>query len=191
MMDTSADHTNVHAAECCRGLLTFLDKKPNREGLSETPVRMAKALRFLTAGKDEDPLDVLKTFEDGATNYDEMVMQKGIPFFSLCEHHVLPFFGVAHVAYVPHGKIVGLSKIARVVDIISRRLQVQERMTVEIRDTLQKGLNPKGVIVVVKARHLCMEMRGVEKTGTDTTTAALCGVFQSPEPRAEFYSLIR
>lgn len=181
----------VEFEQACDLILQTIGEK-NREGLSETPKRFAKALAFHTKGYYEDPKKVLKVFEDGADNYDEMVLVKDIPFFSKCEHHLETFFGVAHIAYIPDKRIVGLSKLPRLVEIFARRLQVQERMTVQIADALVEHLGPIGVGVVLKARHMCMESRGIQKIGTYTTTSALRGCLKDePEARAEFFSLIK
>lgn len=162
-----------------------------RPGLKETPKRWAAAMGFLTSGYGQDPGKVLKSFDDGAEHYDEMVFQGGIPLFSLCEHHVAPFFGVAHIGYIPSGKIVGLSKLARVADIFARRLQVQERLTQQIAHALQEHLQPKAVGVVLRCRHLCMESRGVQKIGTLTHTSSLHGAFQeSARARQEFMQFV-
>jgi GTP cyclohydrolase IA len=157
-------------------MLEGIGEDPYREGLLKTPERVAKSLRFLTKGYRQDPEELLKkaVFTEA---YDEMVLIRDIDLFSMCEHHMLPFFGKAHVAYIPDGKIVGLSKLARVVDVFARRLQVQERLTQQIRDAIQNVLNPKGVAVVIEARHLCMVMRGVEKINSVTTTSAMSGQF--------------
>lgn len=161
-----------------------------RPGLLETPMRVAKAWEFWTSGYGVDPAEVLKTFEDGAEGVDEMVLVKDIPFYSHCEHHMAPIFGTATIAYLPDGKIVGLSKLSRLLDVFARRLQVQERMTCQVADALMEHLKPKGAAVVVKARHLCMESRGVCQQGHHTVTSALRGVFKSePEARAEFLQL--
>lgn len=176
---------------CVTTMLHELGENPARQGLVETPDRVAKAFRFLCSGYEQDPKDVLKVFNDGAESYDEMVFQGHIPFYSLCEHHMLPIFGHVHIGYIPNGKIVGLSKLARVVDIFSRRLQVQERLTTQIADLLYSTLNPAGVGVVVHARHFCMEMRGVQKPGTVTATSALKGTFKSEtEVRFEFLGMV-
>lgn len=170
----------------------IVGEDPARPGLSETPDRYVRALEFWTSGYQAHDVSVLKCFEDGAEGFDEMVFQRDIPFYSLCEHHMTPFFGVVHIAYIPQGKIVGLSKLARLVDIFARRLQVQERLCCQIADTLVKGLAAKGVGVVIQARHLCMESRGVQKSGTVTVTTALRGVFKlEPEARAEFMALVQ
>jgi GTP cyclohydrolase I len=161
-----------------------------REGLIKTPERVAKAMQFLTQGYDINPSEILESamFSE---DYSQMVLIKEIEFYSLCEHHLLPFFGKAHIAYIPDGKTVGLSKVPRVVDAFSRRLQVQERLTNEIRDCIQNTLKPKGVAVVMEARHLCMQMRGVEKQNSMTTTSAFSGAFlDSEKTRLEFMNLI-
>lgn len=178
-------------AESVRSILTELGEDPAREGLVKTPDRVAKAYEFLTSGYDQDPRSVLEQalFEE---EYEEMILVKDIEMFSLCEHHMVPFFGRAHVAYIPQGRIVGLSKIPRVVDVFARRLQVQERLTVQVRDALQDVLRPAGVAVVVEAKHLCMVMRGVQKQNSITTTSAMSGVFLENQPtREEFMRLIR
>jgi GTP cyclohydrolase IA len=171
-------------------MLTQIGEDPRREGLVQTPKRVAKAWEFLTSGYDQDVNKVL----NGAVfteKYDEMVIVKDIDFFSMCEHHLLPFYGKAHIAYIPTGKIVGLSKIPRLVEVFSRRLQVQERMTQQIADTLFKTLEPDGVAVVIEARHLCMMMRGVEKQNSVATTSAMLGSFRDDErTRNEFLKLI-
>jgi GTP cyclohydrolase I len=176
--------------EAVRTILTEVGEDPKREGLLRTPHRVAKAWEFLTSGYQEDVRKVL----NGAIfteKYDEMVIVKGIDFFSLCEHHLLPFYGKAHVAYIPKGKIIGLSKIPRLVEVFSRRLQVQERMTQQIAETLFKILEPDGVAVVIEARHLCMMMRGVEKQNSSATTSAMLGSFREDErTRNEFLKLV-
>lgn len=165
-------------------------ENPSREGLSETPARMARAWLEWTAGYGRDPASVLKTFGDGACN--EMVFQGGIQFYSLCEHHAAPFFGVAHIGYIPNGRIVGLSKMARLVDVFARRLTVQERLCNQVADAMQDNLQPLGVGVVMQARHLCLESRGVQKPGTVTVTSALRGVIMDkPDVRAEFLSMVQ
>ena len=172
-------------------LLQFIGEDANREGLRETPQRFLKAWRQWASGYHCKPQDILKTFEDGSDHYDEMVLVKGIPVYSHCEHHLAPFFGVAHVAYIPNQRIVGLSKIPRLVDIFARRLQVQERLTTDISHALQEALQPKGVAVVVECRHLCMESRGIERQGAVTTTSSMLGVFMDkPAARQEFMGLI-
>jgi len=171
-------------------LLKCMGEDPEREGLQGTPARMARSLKFLTKGYSEDPEKILNNavFSE---DYNEMVVVKNIKVFSLCEHHLLPFVGVAHVAYLPDRKIVGLSKIARLVDVYARRLQVQERMTMQIAETIQDALQPRGVGVVIKAEHMCMQMRGVEKQDSVAITSAMLGLFRSNEKtRAEFMNLI-
>lgn len=160
-----------------------------REGLKETPDRVAKAWAFWLSGYDRDPVDVLKVFEDGAEGYDEMVMVKDIPVYSKCEHHLADIFGTATIAYIPNGKVVGLSKLSRLTDIFARRLQVQERLTCQIADALQEHLEPKGCGVILKCRHLCMESRGLCQQGHHTVTSALRGVLKEGEPRSEFLRL--
>tara|TARA_B100000780_G_scaffold277547_1_gene248492 strand:+ start:7701 stop:8297 length:597 start_codon:yes stop_codon:yes gene_type:complete len=173
-----------------KSILGDIGEDTEREGLLKTPERVAKALAFMTSGMDSVPSDILKSaiFTEDS---DEMVLVRNIEVFSLCEHHMLPFFGKAHVAYIPNGKIVGLSKIPRIVDAFARRLQVQERLTAQIRDCIGDTLNPLGVAVVIEAQHLCMQMRGVEKQGCVTTTSAFTGAFlDDPKTRKEFISLI-
>ena len=173
------------------GILKELGEKPGRDGLQKTPLRVSKALRFFTQGYEMSPSDVLT----GAlfdVSYNEMVVVRDIDFYSLCEHHMVPFFGRVHVAYIPNGQVVGLSKIPRTVEIFARRLQVQERLTMDIAQTIEDVLKPKGVGVVVEAKHLCMMMRGVEKQNTSAITSSLRGVFESdPKTRSEFMDLIR
>jgi GTP cyclohydrolase I len=172
-------------------LLKELGEDPARQGLEKTPARLERSLSFLTAGYAQDPNAILSqaVFEE---SYDEMLIVKDIDFYSLCEHHLLPFFGRAHVAYVPDGRIVGLSKLARVVEVYSRRLQVQERLTNEIANAIQRVLEPKGVAVVLEARHLCMMMRGVQKQNSVAITSAMLGEFQQDQKtRSEFMQLIR
>ena len=172
-------------------VLELIGEDPSREGLIKTPERVAKAMQFLTQGYEMNAREILQSamFSE---DYSQMVLVKEIEFYSLCEHHLLPFFGKAHIAYIPDGNIVGLSKLPRVVDAFSRRLQVQERLTNEIRDCIQDTLKPKGVAVVMEARHLCMQMRGVEKQSSLTTTSAFSGAFlESEKTRLEFMNLIR
>ena len=171
-------------------LLARFDEDPTRDGLLKTPERVEKAMTFLTQGYHQDPQEILRAalFD---VDYDEMVMVKDIEMYSLCEHHMLPFFGKVHIAYIPQGKVVGLSKLPRLVDVFARRLQVQERMTREIANALQEAIAPQGVGVVVEARHLCMMMRGVEKQNSSTVTSSMSGVFLEDKTRAEFLSLVR
>ena len=170
-------------------ILTLLGEDPQREGLLKTPMRVAKAMQTLTRGYGEDAHEILRQalFKE---DYSQMVIVKDIDFFSLCEHHMLPFYGKAHVAYIPNGYITGLSKIARVVDIYSHRLQVQERMTLQIKEAIEQTLHPLGVMVVVEARHMCMQMRGVEKQNSITTTSDFSGAFNQAKTRQEFMNLI-
>ncbi len=170
-------------------ILNLLGEDPQREGLLKTPMRVAKAMQTLTRGYEEDAHEVLRQalFKE---DYSQMVIVKDIDFFSLCEHHMLPFYGKAHVAYIPNGYITGLSKIARVVDIYSHRLQVQERMTLQIKEAIEQTLHPLGVMVVVEARHMCMQMRGVEKQNSITTTSDFSGAFNQAKTRQEFMNLI-
>ncbi len=170
-------------------ILKLIGENPEREGLLQTPFRVGKSIQFLTQGYNHDPEQILlsaKFKED----YREMVIVKNIEIFSMCEHHMIPFIGKAHVGYIPNGYITGLSKIARVVEAYSRRLQVQERLTTQIKETIQKTLNPLGVAVVIEARHLCMAMRGIQKQNSLTTTSDFTGAFERSETRAEFISLI-
>lgn len=170
-----------------RSLLDMIDPDPDREGIKETPKRMAKAWGEWTSGYHIDPASVFKTFEDGAENYlDEMVVVRNIRFYSVCEHHLAPFFGEVSIAYIPDKKIVGLSKFARLVNVFAKRLQVQERLTTQLADTIEEILGAKGVGVRVVARHLCMESRGVEKHGSETITTAIRGVMREASARAEF-----
>ena len=180
-LDELADHY--------RRILQLLGEDPEREGLLKTPMRVAKAMQFLTQGYKQDAHEVLRQalFRE---DYSQMVIVKDIDFFSLCEHHMLPFYGKAHVAYIPNGYITGLSKIARVVDIYSHRLQVQERMTQQIKDCIQETLKPLGVMVVLEARHMCMQMRGIEKQNAITTTSDFSGAFNQAKTRQEFMNLI-
>mgnify|MGYP001421435338 FL=1 len=172
-------------------ILEEIGEDPKREGLLKTPERVAKSLQYLTHGYKTDPSEILKSAMF-AEEYSQMVLVKDIEIYSLCEHHILPFFGKAHIAYIPDGYIVGLSKIPRIVDAFSRRLQVQERLTDEIKDCLQEALNAKGVAVVIEAQHLCMQMRGVQKQNSLTTTSAFSGNFKNDEKtRAEFMNLIK
>lgn len=176
-------------AEIYKEQLELIGEDSKRQGLQDTPSRAAKAIQFLTKGYDEDPVQILQSalFEE---DYNQMVLVKDIEVYSLCEHHMLPFFGKAHIAYIPSGKIVGLSKIPRIVDAFARRLQVQERLTNQIRDCIQETLQPIGVGVVIEARHMCMQMRGVQKQNSKTTTSAFYGEFMHERTRTEFINLI-
>lgn len=176
-------------ADKYRSILQEIGENPDREGLEKTPERVAKALQFLTHGYDLDPAGILRSamFQE---EYQQMVIVKDIEVYSMCEHHMLPFFGKAHVAYIPNGRIVGLSKIPRVVDAYARRLQVQERLTVEIRNCIQETLEPQGVAVVIEAQHMCMIMRGIQKQHSIATTSAFTGEFNAEKTRAEFMRLI-
>lgn len=180
------DQLAVHYKE----ILKLLGEDPEREGLQKTPLRVAKSMQILTRGYEQDPHKVLTDalFEE---KYSQMVIVKDIDFFSLCEHHMLPFYGKVHVAYIPNGYITGLSKIARVVDIFSHRLQVQERMTQQIKDCIQETLKPLGVMVVIEAKHMCMQMRGVEKQNSITTTSDFSGAFNQAKTREEFMNLLQ
>ena len=174
-----------------REILSLLGEDPEREGLAKTPERVAKAMSFVTKGYAEDPVQIINSaiFRE---EYKQMVLVKNIELFSMCEHHMMPFVGKAHVAYIPNGRITGLSKIARVVECYARRLQVQERLTVQIRDCIQQALDPIGVAVVIEASHMCMQMRGVEKQDSATTTSAFTGIFlRDHRTREEFMNLIR
>ena len=174
----------------CRSMLELIGEDPEREGLLKTPERVAKAMLSVTSGYAEDPHAILRgaMFKE---DYSQMVIVKDIDFYSLCEHHILPFFGKVHVAYIPNGYITGLSKIARVVDVFAKRLQVQERLTLQIKNCIQETLNPLGVMVVVEAQHLCMQMRGIKKQNSVTTTSDFCGAFNQAKTREEFMNLIR
>jgi len=181
---------NTSTQDIYREIIRRYDQDPTRDGLERTPERMEKAITFLTKGYHENPTEILR----GAlfdVQYDEMVIVKDIEMFSLCEHHMLPFFGRVHVAYIPKGKVIGLSKIPRLVEVFARRLQVQERLTQQIADAIQQAIDPQGVGVVIEARHLCMMMRGVEKQNSSTVTSAMVGVFQKQNTRTEFLSLVR
>lgn len=185
-----SDDKTQQIAHHVEELLRLIGEDSAREGLKKTPTRVGEAMQFLTQGYQQDAEDILRgaLFEE---DYRQMVVVKDIPFYSLCEHHLLPFFGKAHVAYIPNGKITGLSKIARVVDVFARRLQVQERMTTQIKNCIQQTLNPLGVMVVIEAEHLCMQMRGVQKPHAVTTTSDFTGAFNRAETREEFMNLIR
>jgi GTP cyclohydrolase I len=183
--------TSATFEDLVREMLVRLGEDPQREGLVRTPERVQKAFQFLTRGYNEDPEALLKNALF-TVNYDEMVIVKDVEMFSLCEHHMLPFFGKVHVAYIPNGKVIGLSKIPRLIELFSRRLQIQERLTTQIAETIQKVIQPQGVGVVIEARHLCMMMRGVEKQHSAAVTSSMLGCFrEEQETRTEFLSLIR
>jgi GTP cyclohydrolase I len=183
--------TSASYEDLVREMLVRLGEDPDREGLVRTPERVQKAYQFLTRGYKEDPEALLRKALFTVT-YDEMVIVKDVEMFSLCEHHMLPFFGKVHVAYIPNGKVIGLSKIPRLIEIFSRRLQIQERLTTQIAETIQKTIEPQGVGVVIEARHLCMMMRGVEKQHSAAVTSSMLGCFRKEqETRTEFLSLIR
>jgi GTP cyclohydrolase IA len=190
---TKIDHYDLEKIERIathyKAILAELGEDPSRKGLIQTPVRVAKALQYLTHGYDANPEEILRSamFKE---EYNQMVVVKDIEVFSMCEHHMLPFFGKAHVAYIPNGNIVGLSKIPRVVDAFARRLQVQERLTNQIRDCIQETLDATGVAVVMECKHLCMSMRGIQKQNSVTTTSAFTGAFVNETTRAEFLRLI-
>jgi len=194
LMKESVESTTLTSAtfeDLMREMLIRLGENPDREGLVRTPERVHKAYDFLTKGYAEDPEAMLKKALFTVT-YDEMVIVKDVEMFSLCEHHMLPFFGKVHVAYIPNGKVIGLSKIPRLIEIFSRRLQIQERLTTQIAETIQKTIEPQGVGVVIEARHLCMMMRGVEKQHSAAVTSSMLGCFRDEqETRTEFLSLIR
>jgi len=183
------DYTTTELSKNYRNILELLGEDNLREGLDKTPERVAKAMQFLLQGYKTDPVEILKSalFKE---DYRQMVIVKDIEIYSMCEHHLLPFFGKAHVAYIPNGTITGLSKIARVVDVFARRLQVQERLTMQIKDCIQDTLKPLGVAVVIEAQHLCMQMRGIQKQHSITTTSDFTGAFQKTATRDEFIKLI-
>ena len=192
-METSVkmdDAVQNELREHVKRILELMGEDASREGLVKTPQRVARAMATLTCGYSQDPVALLNSakFKE---DYSQMVIVKDINFYSLCEHHMLPFYGRVHVAYIPNGYITGLSKIARVVDCFSHRLQVQERMTLQIRQAIQEALQPLGVMVVVEAQHMCMQMRGVEKQGSVTTTSDFCGAFNQAKTREEFLQLIK
>ena len=190
-VDKYSEQATEQIAEHIREILSLLGEDPDREGLIKTPERVAKSLQFLTKGYDEDGVEIIQSaiFDE---QYQQMVLIKDIDLYSTCEHHMLPFIGKCHVAYIPNGKITGLSKIARVVETYARRLQVQERLTVQIRDCIQEALQPLGVAVVIEASHSCMVLRGVEKANALTTTSAFSGIFLSDaRTRNEFLNLIK
>lgn len=184
------EQTREEALRChYQEILRLLGEDPEREGLVKTPERVAKAMRFLTSGMQQDPIEIIHgaMFKE---DYRQMVIVKDIDFYSLCEHHMLPFFGKVHIGYIPNGYITGLSKLPRVVDVFARRLQVQERLTTQIKDCIHEALNPLGVIVVIEAQHMCMQMRGVEKQNSFTTTSDFTGAFREAKTREEFMQLI-
>jgi GTP cyclohydrolase I len=189
-IDADEGLSGFSTQEMYREILSRLGEDPNREGLLATPERVDKALAFLTKGYGQDPMQILR----GAmfdVDYDEMVIVRDIEMFSMCEHHMLPFFGKVHVAYIPKGKVIGLSKIPRLVEVFARRLQVQERLTRQIADAIQQAIAPQGVGVVIEARHLCIMMRGIEKQHSSTVTSAMVGCFRQKETRGEFLTLVR
>jgi GTP cyclohydrolase IA len=190
------NHHNITEAEVnealIRTLIRMVGEDPKREGLLETPKRVVKAWEEWTSGYKQDPVKILKTFEDGGEKYDSMVLVKDLPFYSHCEHHLAPFFGTVSIAYIPNKRVVGLSKFQRLVEVFARRLQVQERITVQIAETLDTVLRPRGVGVLIKARHLCMESRGICKQGSVTVTSALRGSFlKQAKVREEFMMLVK
>ncbi len=191
MQENFSEEKIAKLAEHYREILTLLGEDPEREGLLKTPERVAKAMAFLTKGAcNQDPKEIILSAKF-TEEYKQMVLVKDIDLYSMCEHHMLPFYGKAHVAYIPNGFITGLSKIARVVEAYARRLQVQERLTVQIRDCIQEALNPMGVAVVIEASHMCMQMRGIQKQNSVTTTSAFTGVFmKQQQTREEFMQLI-
>ncbi|MDL2289877.1 GTP cyclohydrolase I FolE [Paludibacteraceae bacterium OttesenSCG-928-F17] len=188
-MEFNLEKTN-ELAKHYQEILKILGENPDREGLLKTPERVAKAMQFLVQGYEQDPEAILRSamFTE---DYRQMVIVKDIDFYSMCEHHMLPFFGKAHVGYIPNKKITGLSKIARIVEVYARRLQVQERMTTQIKECIQNTLNPMGVMVIIEAQHLCMQMRGVQKQHSITTTSDFTGIFEQAKTREEFTNLIR
>lgn len=188
-VDQYNDETTVLLSDHYQNILTLVGEDPSREGLLKTPERVAKAMQFLLQGYQIDPVEILKSamFQE---DYRQMVIVKDIEIYSMCEHHMLPFIGKAHVAYIPNGTITGLSKIARVVDVFARRLQVQERLTTQIKDCIHETLKPLGVAVVIEAQHLCMQMRGVQKQHSITTTSDFTGAFEKVATREEFIKLI-
>ena len=187
---SETDLTDFSTQELYRELLSRFHEDPDRDGLLATPSRVEKAMNFLTQGYELDPTQILR----GAlfdVDYDEMVIVKDVEMYSLCEHHMLPFWGRVHVAYIPNGKVIGLSKIPRLIEVFARRLQVQERVTRQIADAIQEAIEPRGVGVVIEARHMCMMMRGVEKQQSTTVTSAMVGCFRDQPTRSEFLSLVR
>jgi len=190
MDEQERDEVRDRLAVHYKSIIELLGEDTAREGLLKTPERIAKAMMFLTKGYEQDPHKILSSaiFKE---DYKQMVIVKNIDFFSLCEHHMLPFFGKAHVAYIPNEHITGLSKIARVVDVFARRMQIQERLTTQIKECIQKSLNPLGVMVVIEAQHMCMQMRGAEKQNSITTTSDFTGIFNQAKTREEFINLIK
>jgi len=188
-IDQYNEESTKKLSEHYENILRIIGEDPTREGLNKTPERVAKAMQFLLQGYQMDPVEILKSamFKE---DYRQMVIVKDIEIYSMCEHHLLPFFGKAHVAYIPNGTITGLSKIARVVDVFARRLQVQERLTLQIKECIQETLQPLGVAVVIEAQHLCMQMRGIQKQHSITTTSDFTGAFQKVATREEFIKLI-
>lgn len=185
-------HDSGFSKDDWRRFLTSLGENPDRPGLADTPQRLARAWKHWTSGYEQDPAEILKTFEDGAEEYNELIVVKGIPVYSHCEHHLAPFFGTAVVGYVPDGRIVGLSKLTRLVDCFAKRLQVQERMTSQIANALMQHLRPKSVGVVVRCRHMCMESRGIRAIGEETVTSSMLGELQpNLAMRTEFLALAR
>jgi GTP cyclohydrolase I len=190
LQDETTGLQSASLEDLVREMLGRIGEDPSREGLLDTPQRVAKSMEFLTRGYSQQPTDVV----NGAlftVDYDEMVIVKDIEMFSLCEHHMLPFFGKVHIAYIPNGKVIGLSKLPRLVEVFARRLQVQERLTTQLADAIQEIIQPQGVGVVIEARHLCMMMRGVEKQHSAAITSSMLGVFRQQETRHEFLSLLR
>ncbi|HUH74186.1 MAG TPA: GTP cyclohydrolase I FolE [Chitinophagales bacterium] len=189
MSSEEKESKQIELAKNYKNILSLIGEDVDREGLIKTPERVAKAMKFITAGYEIDPIEIIKSalFHE---DHNEMVIVKEIELYSMCEHHMLPFYGKAHIGYIPNKTITGLSKLARVVDAYSRRLQVQERLTIQIRDCIQEALNPQGVAVVIEAKHMCMMMRGVEKQNSVTTTSAFTGQFEHEATRSEFLRLI-
>ncbi|MDD4777449.1 MAG: GTP cyclohydrolase I FolE [Fermentimonas sp.] len=190
MSSEELEYNKTVISDHMREILSLLGENTEREGLIKTPDRVAKAMQYLTKGYWQNPEEILRSAQF-KENYRQMVIVKDIDFFSICEHHMLPFFGKAHVAYIPDGYVTGLSKIARVVDVFARRLQIQERLTTQIKDCIQNTLNPMGVMVVIEAQHMCMQMRGVEKQNSITTTSDFTGIFREQKTREEFVNLIK
>lgn len=192
LIDTQSDELTANQQEIkehVRRILELLGEDPSREGLLRTPLRVAKAMTDLTRGYEQDPVAILNSAKF-SEEYNQMVIVRDINFYSMCEHHMLPFYGRVHVAYIPNGEVTGLSKLARVVDVFSHRLQIQERMTKQIRECIQEALHPLGVMVVIEAKHMCMQMRGVEKQNSITTTSDFTGAFNQAKTREEFLRLI-